>query len=65
MYKDDIKCFYLSKKEKKYAFYYNGSPMFYIKNGISMHRIILKENMMMKKYIMMGLVLLATMTLSA
>ncbi len=65
MYKNDIKCFYLSKKEEKYAFYYNESPMFYIKNGISMHRIILKENMMMKKYIMTGLVLLATMTLSA
>ncbi|ABP89985.1 hypothetical protein SSU05_1019 [Streptococcus suis 05ZYH33] len=39
--------------------------MFYIKNGISMHRIILKEDMMMKKYILMGLVLLATMTLNA
>ncbi|HFR3959837.1 TPA: transporter substrate-binding domain-containing protein, partial [Streptococcus suis] len=65
MYKNNVKYFYLSKKEKKYAFYCNGSPMFYIKNGISMHRIILKENMMMKKYIMTGLVLLATMTLSA
>lgn len=65
MYKNDIKYFYLSKKEKKYAFYYNESPMFYIKNGISMHRIILKENMMMQKYIGTSLVLLATMTLSA
>lgn len=31
MYTNDIKCFYLSKKEKKYAFCYNESPMFYIK----------------------------------
>ncbi len=64
MYKNDIKCFIFQKGEKICILLQWKSDVLY-KNGISMHRIILKENMMMKKYIMMGLVLLATMTLSA